>query len=162
MIKRFVALYDAIVYSIISAYSIMNVLYVFFFVDLHDFDSCVENWYYVIIFAFSAAIPFGLMFFVQRIKINFNTGKLEAHYLVNYAKNDRDINNNWNIYLSEIESIEIVKLSKEEKRKHTSARFLFSKYLKVNHKFGHSKYLYISHYSNYQIKKIIKLLTKIK
>ena len=59
-----------------------------------------------------------------------------------------------------IDSIEIVKLSNEEKRKYTSAKFLFSKYLKINLKYGHCKYVYVSHYSNSQIRKIKKMLTK--
>ena len=158
MNRNFIALYDAIVYSTSSAYSIMNVLYILFFGKLGDLEWCIQNWHLVVLFAVSVALPIGLMLFIQRIKIDFRIGKLEAHYLVNYSKNDRDMNSNWNIYLSEIESAEIVKLSKEEKREYTSAKFLFNKYLKVNLKFGHSKYLYVSHYSNFQIKKIIQLL----
>jgi len=160
MTKKFIALYDVIVYSIISAYSIMNVLYIMVFVKVGDFDWCVQNWHLVLLFSVSVALPVALTLFIQKIKIHFNVGKLEAHYLVNYAKNYRDLDSNWIIYLSEIESVEIVKLSKEEKRKYTSARFIFNKYLKVNLKYGHSKYLYVSHYSNSQIKKIIKILTK--
>lgn len=47
---------------------------------------------------------------------------------------------------------------KEEKRKYTSAKFIFSKYLKIEMKYGHVKYVYVSHYSKRQIKQIINLL----
>ena len=33
----------------------------------------------------------------------------------------------------------------------------FNKYLKINLKYGNPKYVYVGNYSNYQIKKIIKL-----
>lgn len=117
-------------------------------------------WYYALICAFCIAIPVIVMFSLQKISIDLSCDKVELFYLVNFEKNSKDLHSNWIIYPSEITSVEIVKLSKEEKKKHTSANFLFNKYLKVNLKFGHSKYLYISHYSNYQIKRIIRLLTK--
>jgi hypothetical protein len=117
-------------------------------------------WYYALICAFCIAIPVTIMLSLQRITIDLSCDKVELFYLVNDNKNERDYNSNWIIYPSEIESIEVVKLSKEEKRRYTSARFLFSKYLKINLKFGHCKYVYVSHYSNKQIKKIIQMLTK--
>lgn len=117
-------------------------------------------WYYALICAFCIAVSFTMMFCFQKIEINLSHDKVECFYLVNFAKNERDIESNWNIHPSEIESIEVVRLSKEEKRKYTSARFLFNKYLKIIHKYGHCKYVYVSHYSNRQIKKIIKILTQ--
>ena len=118
------------------------------------------SWHYALICVFCIAVPVTIMLTLQRITIDLSCDKVELVYLVNDNKNDRDYNSNWNIYPSEIESIEVVKLSKEEKRKYTSARFLFNKYLKVNLKYGNCKYVYVSHYSNSQIKKIIKILTK--
>ena len=94
------------------------------------------------------------------MSIDLSCDKVELFYLVNFNKNDRDLHSNWIIYPSEIESIEIVNLSNEEIRKYTSAKFLFSKYLKINLKYGHCKYVYVSHYSNSQIRKIKKMLTK--
>ena len=117
-----------------------------------------QNFHLAVLFAICIAVPVTIMLSLQKMMIDLSCDKVELFYLVNFNKNDRDLHTNWNIYPSEIESIEIVKMSKEEKRKYTSARFLFSKYLKVNLKFGHIKYIYVSHYSNYQIKKIIKML----
>ena len=78
---------------------------------------------------------------------------------MNFKRNERDLNSNWILYPSEIESIEVVRLSNEEKRTYTSARFLFHKYLKVTMKYGRCKYIYVSHYSGRQIQKIIQMLT---
>ena len=160
MKKRFIAFYDVLCFSIIAGIMWTTAIVIFITGHMGDFDWCVQNWYLVVVFAICVAVPVTIMLILQRITIDLSCDKVELVYLVNDNKNDRDYNSNWNIYPSEIESIEIVKLSKDEKRNYTSARFLFSKYLKVNLKFGHSKYVYVSHYSNYQIKKIIQILTK--
>ena len=160
MKKRFIAFYDVLCFSIIAGIMWTTAIVIFITGHMGDFDWCVQNWSLVVVFAICVAVPVTIMLILQRITIDLSCDKVELVYLVNDNKNDRDYNSNWNIYPSEIESIEIVKLSKDEKRNYTSARFLFSKYLKVNLKFGHSKYVYVSHYSNYQIKKIIQILTK--
>ena len=159
MRKRIIAFYDALCFSIIAGIMWTTAIVIFVTGHMGDFDWCVQNWYLVVAFAICIAVPVTIMLSLQKITIDLSCDKVSLFYLVNYRKNDRDLHSNWIIYPSEIESIEIVKLSNEEKRKYTSARFLFRKYLKVNHKFGHSKYIYVSHYSNYQIKKMIKLLT---
>jgi hypothetical protein len=160
MEKRFIAFYDALCFSIIAVIMWTTAMVIFITGHMGDFDWCVQNWYLVVTFAICIAVPVTIMLCLQKITIDLSCDMVELFYLVNDNKNERDYNSNWNIYPSEIESIEVVKLSKEEKRRYTSARFLFSKYLKVNMKFGHCKYVYVSHYSNHQIKKIIKMLTK--
>lgn len=158
MKKRFIAFYDALCFSIIAGIMWTTAIVIFITGNMGDFDWCVQNWYLVVTYAICIAVPVTIMLSLQKMTIDLSRDKVSLFYLVNYRKNDRDLHTNWIIYPSEIESIEIVKLSKEEKRKYTSARFLFSKYLKVNLKFGHIKYIYVSHYSNYQIKKIIQML----
>lgn len=69
------------------------------------------------------------------------------------------MNCNLDIILSKVESTEVVRLSNEEKREYTSTRFLFSKYIKIDLKDGRAQYLYVSHYSVFRIKEIIRLLT---
>ena len=160
MKKRFIAFYDALYFSLIAGIMWTTAIVIFISGRLGDFDWCVQNWYLVVVFAICVAVPVTIMLTLQRVTIDLLCDKVELFYLVNDNKNERDYNSNWIIYPSEIESIEIVKLTEEEKRKYTSARFLFSKYLKVNLKFGHCKYVYVAHYSNYQIKKIIQILTK--
>lgn len=159
MKKRFVAFYDALCFSIIAGIMWTAAIVIFMTGHMGDYDWCVQNWYLVVAFVICIAVPVTIMLSLQKITIDLSCDKVSLFYLVNYRKNDRDLHSNWIIYPSEIESIEIVKLSNEEKRKYTSARFLFSKYLKVNLRLGHSKYIYVSHYSNYQINKIIQMLS---
>lgn len=159
MKKRFIAFYDALCFAIIAGIMWTTAIVIFITGHLGDFDWCAKNWCLVVAFAICVAVPVTIMLTLQRVTIDLYCDKVELFYLVNDNKNKRDYNSNWNVYPSEIKSIEVVKLSKEEKRKYTSAKFLFKKYLKVNLKFGHSKYIYVSHYSNCQIRKIISLLT---
>ena len=162
MKKRFIAFYDALCFSIIAGIMWTTAIVIFVTGHIGDFNWCVQNWHLVVTYAICVAVPVTIMLSLQKMTIDLSCDKVELFYLVNFNKNDRDLHSNWIIYPSEIESIEIVKLSNEEKRKYTSAKFLFGKYLKVNLRFGHSKYVYVSHYSNSQIRKIIKMLTKIK
>ena len=151
--KRFIAFYDVVFFSIISSIMVTSALTIMILGLLND-------WYFVVIYALCISIPFTAMFCLQRVTIEPNCGKVDFFYLVNYAKNEKDLNSNWIIYPSEIENISVVKLTNEEKRRYTSARFLFSKYLKVEMRYGHIKYIYVSHYSKNQINKIIKMLSK--
>jgi len=68
----------------------------------------------------------------------------------------------WNnkINISEVKSVELVKLTREQKKQSIGFAHLFDKYIKINLlNSTSSKYIYVSAYSNAQIKKIIKLLT---
>ena len=76
------------------------------------------------------------------------------------ATNNIDVRWNQNAVISEIKDIEIVKLTEAEKQTKVYYKHWFNKYLKFNLKNGNSKYVYIGNYSNYQIKKIIKLVSK--
>ena len=160
MKKRFIAFYDALCFSIIAGIMWTGAIIILINGQFGNSDWIKQNFHLAILFAICIAVPVTIMLTLQRVTIDLLCDKVELFYLVNDNKNERDYNSNWIIYPSEIESIEVVKLSKEEKRRYTSARFLFSKYLKINLKFGHCKYVYVSHYSNNQIKKIIQMLTK--
>lgn len=94
------------------------------------------SWYYVLICALCVASSATIMLSLQKISVDLSSDKVEIFYLVNWKKNDKDLHSNWIIYPSEVESVEIVRLSKEEKKKYTSAKFLFSKYLKGNLRYG--------------------------
>lgn len=65
---------------------------------------------------------------------------------------------NWEINCKEVTNVEIVKLSKTEKIKFTSGRFIFNKYLQITLINGHKKFIYIALFSSNQIKKIIKTM----
>lgn len=157
MRRRIIAFWDVFFCSIVSALLIAVALYIFIYVKGD------APWYsvplqYVLTAAFCIAISVTLMLCMQHVVIDINCNKVEWFFLVNFRTNSKDLLSNWVIYPSEIEKVAVMKLSKEEKRKYTSARFVFSKYLKVEMKYGHTKYVYVSHYSTYQINQIIHML----
>ena len=156
---KITAFWDMLIVSIVCSILFTVAIYIFIVVK-GDKGWNDISWYHTLICAFCIAVPTTALFCLQKITIDLSCDKVHLFYLVNYRKNDRDLHTNWIIYPSEIESIEVVRLSKEEKRKYTSAKFLFRKYLKINLKYGHCKYVYVSHYSNSQISKIKKMLTK--
>lgn len=156
---KITAFWDMLIGSIVCSILFTVAIYIFIVVKGDKGWNDIP-WYHTLICAICVAVPVTIMLSLQKMTIDLSCDKVSLFYLVNYRKNDRDLHSNWIIYPSEIESIEIVKLSNEEKRKYTSAKFLFSKYLKINLKYGHCKYVYVSHYSNSQIRKIKKMLTK--
>ena len=155
---KITAFWDMLIVSIVCSILFTVAIYIFIVVK-GDKGWNDISWYHTLICAFCIAVPTTALFCLQKITIDLSCDKVQLFYLVNYRKNDKDLHSNWVIYPSEIESIKVVNLSKEEKLQHTSAKFLFSKYLKINLKYGHCKYVYVSHYSNSQIKKIIHLLS---
>ena len=69
----------------------------------------------------------------------------------------------WNneIDLKEVEKIEIIKLSKNDKKKYIGYNHLFSKYIKVYIKNSNAnKYVYISIYTKKQIMNLLKYFNK--
>lgn len=67
----------------------------------------------------------------------------------------------WNseIDINEVKGVELVKLTKEQKKKYIGYNHLFDRYIKVSLNNSNShKYIYVSMYSKSQINKIIKLL----
>ena len=155
---KITAFWDLLISAIICSVLFTISIYVFIVIKGDNGWNDI-TWYYTLICAFCIAVPVTIMLSLQRFSIDLSCDRVELFYLVNFNKNQRDLHTNWNIHPSEIEKVEIVKLSKEEKIKYTSAKFLFNKYLKVTLRYGNCKYIYVSHYSNNQIKKIIKLLT---
>ena len=78
-----------------------------------------------------------------------------------FKKGAYNIDSKWNseIYLSEVKNVEIVKLTKEERRTKVFYRHLFNKYLKIDLKYGKTKYVYVGNCSRRQIDRIIALLS---
>ena len=157
MRRRIIAFWDVFFCSIISALLIAVALYIFIYIKGDT------PWYsvplqYVLAASTCIAISVTLMLCMQRVVIDINCDKVEWFFLVNYRTNSKDLLSNWVIYPSEIEKVTIVKLSNEEKRMYTSARFLFSKYLKIEMRYGHTKYVYVSHYAPFQINQIMHML----
>ena len=158
MKKTFIAFYDKLIWGIIAGIMWPSALIILIKGNFSDLDWAIKNVHWVVIYAACVAFP-TLMVTSQRMIIDLEKDKVTLLYLINFRTNQRDIHTNWIIYPSQIETIEVVRLTKEEKKKYTSAKFWFNKYLKITFKYCNCKYVYVSHYSNKQIKAIIKLLT---
>ena len=76
-----------------------------------------------------------------------------------YMKKRSLISYNSDIDINDIEKAELITLTRQEQNNYIGYKHLLRKYLKVNLKYGNPKYVYVGNYSNYQIKKIIKLLS---
>lgn len=161
MRKRIIAFYDVLLFAIICSPMIVTaVILLFMLVTKGTSEWIYENWYLVLIFAITFMVPIGGTMLFRYCVINNNT--MHFHYFHfttswNKATNNIDIRWNQDITISEVNDIEIVKLTEEEKQTKVYYKHWFNKYLKINMKYGNPKYVYIGNYSNYQIEKIIKL-----
>ena len=103
-----------------------------------------------------------LFLFVRHCKVDYNIANFYYFpFTISRCKVSHNIDANWNqkIILLEIKDIEIVKLTKEEKRTKVFYKHWFNKYLKINLISGSTKYVYVGNYTNSQIQKIINLMT---
>ena len=156
-----IAFYDIVVYLIICApLFCVSLIIGFNGLFTSNLEWLKENILKVIIFAFGIVLPIAgiLLFRYYEVK---NNNSVYFHYFPftkswDKASNNIDINWNQNVFISEVESVSIVKLSKEELNTKVFYKHWFNKYLKINLKYGNPKYVYVGNYSNCQIKKIIK------
>ena len=156
-----IAFYDIVVYLIICApLFCVSLIIGFNGLFTSNLEWLKENILKVIIFAFGIVLPIAgiLLFRYYEVK---NNNSVYFHYFQftkswDKASNNIDINWNQNVFISEVESVSIVKLSKEELNTKVFYKHWFNKYLKINLKYGNPKYVYVGNYSNCQIKKIIK------
>ena len=163
MRKRIIAFYDVLLFAIIcSPMIVVAVILLFMLVTKGTSEWIHENWYSVVIFAITFMVPIGgtMMFRYCVTSNNF----VHFHYFAftkswKNAANNIDIRWNQDVVIWEIKDIEIVKLTEEEKQVKVYYKHWFNKYLKINLKYGNPKYVYVGNYSNYQIKKIIKLMS---
>ena len=77
-----------------------------------------------------------------------------------YGKKQSLISWNNNIDINEVISIDIVKLTRKEKKRYIGYVHLLDKYLKFNLRYGKCKYVYVGNYTEKQINSIIKLVEK--
>lgn len=161
MRKRIIAFYDVLLFAIIcSPMIVTSVILLFMLVTKGTSEWIYENWYLVLIFAITFMVPIGGTMMFRYCVINNNS--VCFHYFPfttswNKAANNIDYRWNQDVLISEIKDIEIVKLTEEEKQTIVYYKHWFNKYLKINLKYGRSKYVYVGNYSKYQIDKIIKL-----
>ena len=164
MKKRIMAFYDVLLYAIIcSPLIVIAVTLLFMLVTQGTSAWICENWYLVLIFAITFTIPLGGTMMLRCCLIRDNTIRFVYFpFTLDWEKATNNIDIRWNqeVFISEVKDIEIVKLSDNEKQTKVFYKHWFNKYLKITLMYDNSKYIYIGNYSNYQIKKIIRFLTK--
>ena len=161
MRKGIIAFYDVLLFAIIcSPMIVIAVILLFMLVTKGTSEWIFRNWFLVLTFAITFMVPIGgtIMF---RYCV-FNNNSIHFHYFTftkswKNATNNIDIRWNQDVIISEIKNIEIVRLTEEDKQTKVYYKHWFNKYLKINLKYGNPKYVYVGNYSNYQIKKIMKL-----
>ena len=164
MKKRIYAFYDVLLFSVTCGPLMICALLIFFFGKLADLEWALKYWYLVILFAIGLMLPIGCTLFLRYTSIS-NNESISFLYFPHgktweQAVNNIDILWNQNVFISEIKDIEIVKLTEEEKQTKVYYKHWFNKYLKINMKYGNPKYVYVGNYSNWQIRKIIRLANK--
>jgi len=108
-------------------------------------------------------IPFATRIFIWHFEINFDTGTARIIFypaFFGWERANKGIDPQWNfnMYLSEIQSVEIVELTPEEKAKYTSIPIRFNKFFKIGLPFGKYKYIYANPFSRRQQQEIIQTL----
>ena len=163
MKKKIIAFYDLLFYAIICGpLIIVSIFSLLLLLTKGTTGWIYNNWYVVVIFATSFMLPIGATMMFRYCV--FNNDSIYFHYFTfaatwEQATENIDIRWNQDVFISEIKDIEIVRLTEEEKQTKVYYKHWFNKYLKINLKYGNPKYVYVGNYSNYQIKKIIKLTT---
>ena len=164
MKKKIIAFYDVLLYLIICGPMIVTaIILIFMLITRGTSEWIYKYWYLVLIFSITFMFPIGGILMLRYCV--FNNDAVHFHYFPfitswDKAANNIDIRWNQNILISEIENIEIVKITDEERKTKVYYKHWFNKYLLINLKNGDSKYVYVGNYSNNQIKKIIKLMMK--
>ena len=162
MRKKIIALFDVLLYAIICGPLMISSICIFVFGELNSLDWVCQYWYLVVLFAVGIGVPWGGLLLISYCKFELDTVQFVTFPLTfSWGKACNNIDVQWNreASLSEIASVEIVKLAKDEIKSKVQRKHLVNKYLKLNLKYGATKYVYIARYTNAQIEKITKLLT---
>lgn len=166
--RKFIAFYDLLAYLIICGSLFVCGIVCFIAIlcaDAVDFTQwALEHWYYVLSVALGVAIPAATVILIKSC-VFFDSGAVYFRYFpftISWEKAANGIDPNWNqtVYITEISEIEIVKLSKKEKKMLTSTKFIFNKFLRIKLRSGKEKYVYVATYAPWQVKKICELLLK--
>lgn len=160
MRKKTIAFYDVLLYTIICGPLMLNSIIILYLCELNDFEWLLKHWYLV------ALCSLGIILFIAgRLLFRSIEISSESIYFIYfpYGSWEKAVGNidalwNQNVFISEIKDIEIVKLTKEEKRTKVYYKHWFNKYLKINLKYGNPKYVYVGNYSKYQINKLIRFV----
>lgn len=123
-------------------------------------DKGYKYLYFLVVIGLSASIPRVAPLYVNHCEVN--SDKVFFYQMPRAsswekAKNNIDIQWNQEVFFADIDSVEIVKLTKEEKKTKVYYKHFRNKYLKINMKKDNPKYVYIGGYSESQIKDICRI-----
>lgn len=164
--KKIIAFYDLLVYIIICGSLIVwgcICLVIILVTDSPNYMQwALEHWYYAVSLGLGIAIPAVGRFFIKYCEFSCG-GEVYFWYFPftsSWKKAANGIDPSWNqsIYKEEIVWVELIKLTKEEKKILTSTKFLFNKYLCIKLQSGKEKYVYVATYAPWQIKRICSIL----
>lgn len=164
MKKKIIAFYDLLLYAIIcSPLIVMSVILLFVLVTKGTNEWIFANWHLVVLFAIGVVLPCGGVLFFRYFVIH-NDESAHFHYFpftTSWEKASKNIDILWNqnVFIAEVSSVEITRLTAEEKKINVFYKHWFNKYLKISLIGGKEKYVYVGNYSSFQVKKIIKLLS---
>lgn len=157
--KKIYSVKERIIYTLIA--SILGLLQLILLINFNNNIKIVILAYiclFIVVLALIKlfSIPYHLVIDNNRMKVYdfplFATNKF-------YRKKRSLILWNSEINIDEVKNVEIVKLTKEEKKKYIGYVHLFEKYIKISlYNSNRNKYIYVSIYSSSQIKKIMNLL----
>lgn len=161
MKKRIIAFYNLLLYAIICVPLIVIAAVLLYILVTRGTGEWIrEHWGLVIAFAVSVMVPIGGVHMIDTCDIENNEVRFYHMPLTKgWEKAVNNIDARWNhrFLISEVAAIEIVKLTKEEKRAKVYYRHWFNRYLKITLKYGAVKYIYVGSYAGLQIRKMMEL-----
>lgn len=158
--KQIYAIKERLIY--IFAIVLLSAIQLVLLIKFNENTAIVILAYTCVVFVVLALLK--LFSFPYHIVVNNNRMKVFDFPLLAtnkfYGKKRSLILWNREINLYEVEKVELVKLTKDDKIKYVGCNHLFNRYIKVSIRNSNSfKYVYVSNYSNSQIKRIISILT---
>jgi hypothetical protein len=165
MKKRIIAFYDVLIVDIISTPFTICSIFFFVFADTSNLEWLCKNWYLIIFASLGVSLPVVGIFWITGYTLIMNNHYVLFYYFPHAKTWKKMINNidiRWNqeLFISEVLAVNIVKLTKEEKKHKVFYKHIRNKYLEIIIKNGGTKYVYVGNYAQCQIKKIMKILLK--
>lgn len=164
MKKRITAFCNLLLYAIICVPLIVIAAVLLYILVTRGTGEWIrEHWLLVIAFAVSVMVSIVGVYMIDTCDIENN--EVRFYHMPFFTKGwEKTVNNidaRWNhqFLISEVADIEIVKLTKEEKRTKVYYRHWFNRYLKITLKYGATKYIYIGSYADFQIRNMMELFT---
>ena len=161
MKKRIIAFNNFLLYAIVCIPLIVIAAVLLYTLVTRGTGEWIRaHWGLVIAFAVSVMVPIVGAYMIDTCDIENDEVRFYHMPLTKgWEKAVNNIDARWNhrFLISEVAAMEIVKLTKEEKRAKVYYRHWFNRYLKITFKYGAAKYIYVGSYAGFQIRKMMEL-----